>query len=114
MAQDIPDEFTVSVDGVGQFRFHRRTMGRQLRIACAYDRLTEGMGERTPEFVARVATCLADLEVLTVSGPKDWDPERADGFDPDAFVAILKVWEELRRTEMTFRAGPVGAEAPRA
>ena len=100
-------DFVVPVDGVGTFTFARRVFRDQFAIAAEYGRLSEG--QPLTEGDAMFATMAADIRVLMVQGPVDWD---IDTLDPaDGYSILDKVWSALRDKEKSFRAGvQVGAK----
>ena len=98
------DQFTVSVDGVGDFTFLRRTIRLNIAISVEQSRLGEGvdLDADLTIFIAAVAA----LKVLTVEAPKGWDLDKLDTFDEESYDKIISVWGVLRDKENTFRKGP--------
>jgi hypothetical protein len=107
-----PEDFPVNVDGVGRFVFGQRDMRSQFAIEAEFKRLTEGEIEFSSYF-GELASHVADLKVLAVSAPDDWDPDGFDPYDEESYAKINLVWSALRDKEMTFRgrskAKPKGA-----
>lgn len=105
MRTPAPTDFFLDVDGVGNFRFAKRTMRDEMRIAAEYSRLTEGVTTPT-EYLALVAGWLSVLSVLTVSAPAGWDLEGMDPLEEESYTKLSRVYEALREKEGSFRRGP--------
>lgn len=105
MRQESPTDFTVTVEGIGTFRFARRTMRDQVRIDAEFVRLTDGL-EDVPAYLERVAGSMALLRVLTVSAPEGWDLDRLDPLEGDSYRQLLAVSDALREKEHSFRRKP--------
>jgi hypothetical protein len=101
-------DFVVTVDGIGTFTFGRRVFRDQFAIGAAYARLSEG--QPLDQTDSAFANMVAELQVLTVAAPPEWD---IDTLDPeDGYGIIRKVWSALRDKEIAFRGGvPVRTEA---
>ncbi|ATI15628.1 hypothetical protein [Bordetella phage vB_BbrM_PHB04] len=108
------NDFTIPVEGIGAFRFARRTMRDELRIAAEFSRLTEGV-ETPTTYLATVAGWIATLKVLTVEAPGGWiknldgkptnNLDEIDPLDDETYATLLKVHAVLREKEGSFRRG---------
>lgn len=96
-------DFTVEVDGIGQFRFGRRTMRDELRIGSEFSRLTEGVEIPTP-WLEMTAGMISALKVLTVSAPDGWSLDDMDPLDSNTYTRMMKVHSALRAKEDDFRS----------
>ena len=100
-----PGDFTVTVEGLGQFVFARRTMRDEFAVAAEYSRLTEGAAD--PESrLAYLARAFSALKVLMVSGPNGW---RVDDLEPQedaSYTQLEQVYDALRVKEADFRKKP--------
>lgn len=77
-----PKTFTVTVEGIGDFAFRRRTIGDDIKIAVAYERLTGGIGPSPMSFLDHIASALATYRVLAASWPSpEWAPELVEQMD---------------------------------
>jgi hypothetical protein len=97
-------DFVVPVDGVGSFSFAKKKFSDQIAIESEYNRLTEGQDTVTT-FLWNIATATANLKVLTVSAPPNWDVEELDPEDPESYIKLMKVWGALRDKQAAFRQG---------
>lgn len=98
-------DFTVSVDGVGDFTFARRTLGDSIKIRRDYLRLCGGEeGEKDLE-ISCYANITATVGVLCVSAPAGWeDPEKLDmTASPDVLDQLLTLYDKLKEKEDSFR-----------
>ena len=103
----IGGEFTLPVEGIGEFTFRRRTIRLNIAIGVEQTRLSEGvtLDKDFALFVEAVAT----LKVLTSEAPKDWDVDAMDVFDDDSYAHVMEVWSALREKEATFLKRPPAA-----
>lgn len=110
-----PTDFTVEVDNVGVFRFAKRTMRDEMRIAAEYSRLTEGV-ETPTIWLETVATWISTLKVLTVNAPADWQSlDDIDPLDEVTYSRLMAVHRALREKEGSFRrAANAPGQAARA
>lgn len=97
-------DFHVEVDGVGRFRFARRTMRDEFHVGAEYSRLTEGVDTPTA-WLGQMASMVSNLKVLAVTVPADWDIDAMDPLDNESYSRIVKVYNALRVQEDTFRSG---------
>lgn len=118
MRTPAPTDFWVDVEGVGNFRFAKRTMRDELRIETEYSRLTEGVATPT-DYLALVARWMSTLGVLTVSAPAGWDIEAMDPLEDTTYSKLSRVFDALREKEGSFRrpatqggAGPRPGDEP--
>lgn len=96
---------TVTVEGVGSFQIQRRTMRVQLQIASEYNRLVEGADQVSAELGA-LASFMAFLKVMVVSGPDGWDPYGVDADDAEAQATLRKVYSAIDDADARFREKP--------
>ena len=100
-------DFDVEVDGVGTFRFGRRSMRDEIKIQVEFARIIEGV---TPtEWLAVVAGWIAALKVLTVRAPDGWDIDAMDPLDDESYAKMAKVHRALTEKERSFRRKPAQA-----
>lgn len=111
--------YALDVEGVGNFKFRRRTGAVDIKIGAEYCRLSEGVAGSTPWF-AGVCAAVAALKVLIVEAPEgfsiDMDklPEHG-GFDPldeTAYGRVMRVHQATLEKERFFRAGGGPKRAP--
>jgi len=102
MRQAAATDFNVEVEGVGAFRFGRRSMRDEMRVGAEFSRLTEGVEAPTP-WLELVAGVIAALKVLTVEAPDGWDVDAMDPLDQDTYDKLLSVHAALRAKEEDFR-----------
>jgi len=100
-----PGDFTVAVEGLGDFTFGRRTMRDEFAIAAEYSRLTEG--EADPESrLAYLARAYAALKVLLVSGHDGWKVTELEPQENASYTQMELVYEALCVKEADFRKKP--------
>jgi hypothetical protein len=97
-------DFYVDVKDIGRFRLAKRTMRDEFQIGAEYSRLTEGVDTPTP-WLAQMATMVANLKVLAVTVPEDWNIDEMDPLDDESYSRIFRVYEALRAREDSFRSG---------
>ena len=100
-------DFSVPIEGIGQFRFARRTMADEIRIQSEYAKYLNG-AEATP-WLASVAGWLATLRVLIVRAPDGWQPEELEQLDPldeQVYAKLSQIHGGLRDAEREFRRKP--------
>ena len=95
-------DFHVIVEGVGSFRFARRTMRDEMNIAVEFSRLTHGIETPSPT-LHLMASWISTLTVLTVSAPEGWDIYSMDPLDDATYSRLLAVHSALRAKEDDFR-----------
>lgn len=109
-------DFPVSVDGVGQFTFARRTMRDEIAIQVEYARIIDG-AEPTA-WLQAVGGWLSVLKVLTVRAPEGWDLDDLDPLDEGTYAKLTAVYGGLTEKERSFRRQPAlagqGDGAPKA
>jgi len=114
MRNEAPTDFTVPVEGIGTFRFARRTMRDQFSIDTEIARLTDGL-DNLPEYLALAASAVACIKVLAVESPAGWDPEKLDPLEEESYRQLLAVHRALRESEGRFRGRPgKGSEESRS
>lgn len=105
-------DFFVPVEGVGTFRFGRRTYGDRLKIRAEFLRLCQEFGEANadPELSTH-AVILAAHKVLCVEAPKGWENLEAIDLvsDPHAEDKVFAIYAALKEKEDSFRL-PKGAD----
>lgn len=107
-----PNEFTVSVEGIGSFTFAYRKMRHELSIAAEFSRICEGV-ETPNAFLNTVGDWISTLRVLTLQAPDGWDLDELDPLDSDDYGRLFRVYSALRAKEDSFRGRAVktGEEA---
>lgn len=99
------NDYDVQVEGIGQFKFARRSLGDELKVQVEYARITEGVMQPTP-WLYSLGTWLSALRVLMVGAPDGWDMEAMDPLEDDTYDQIKKVYEAMRDKEDSFRRKP--------
>lgn len=97
-------DYHIVVEGIGRFRFARRTMRDEFQIGAEYSRLTEGVNTPTP-WLAQMASMVSNLKVLAVTVPANWNIDSMDPLDEESYSKIVKVYNALRAQEDSFRRG---------
>ena len=93
--------YTLNVDGIGPFEFRRHTMQQEYRVVAEFGRLSEGAP--LPDWANSFFSMVAQLKVLTVKAPKEWDIELLDPLDESDLEKIEKVYRAMRDKEDSFR-----------
>ncbi len=105
MRKPADSDFDIELEGVGRFRYARRTLGDNIAIRAKVARLTQGVGDLDIELNVLANLC-ASHAVLCVEAPAGWeDLESLDwssGKDEQAFM----LFAALRDKEESFRAKP--------
>lgn len=99
------NDYELAVEGIGQFKFSRRSLGDELKVQVEYARITEGLMQPTP-WLYSLGTWLSALRVLMVSAPDGWDMEAMDPLDDDTYDQMKRVYEAMREKEDSFRRKP--------
>lgn len=97
------NDFFVDVDGIGTFRFARRTFGDRIAIRREYIRLTGNVDDVQ---LASLAVAAASLSILMVDGPDGWRDIQEVDFSVDQDLAedrIYEIYDKMRATEDSFR-----------
>lgn len=96
-------DFLVDLEGVGKFRFARRTFGDRIKIRGEIARMARDFGDDL-DAVAEV-TVVAVCKTLMVSCPKGWeDIEAIDLVDrPEAEEQAWQLFMKLQDAESRFR-----------
>lgn len=114
-------DFYVDVEGIGRFRFGRRTYGDRLKIRAEFARLTKAYVEHDEKGdelldadLAGMASVISAYKTLMVECPAGWeDLERVDmNLHPDIELQSYRVYAALKAKEDSFR--PVAAPASEA
>lgn len=103
MRQPKDTDFLVELDGVGKFRFARRTFGDRIKIRGEIARMARDFGDDL-DAVAEV-TVVAVYKTLIVACPKGWeDIEAIDLVDrPEAEDQAWQLFLKLQDAESRFR-----------
>ena len=97
-------EFPVSVAGIGEFTFRRRTIRDTVAIEAEKTRILGGPCD-APGLLA-AAHCIAHISQLLVSAPQGWSVEHYDPVDdPENIKDLYRIGMALRDAEATFRQG---------
>lgn len=98
-------DFFVEVEGLGTFRFGRRTYGDRLKIRSEFLRLTRELADVDDPDLATQAAIVAAHKVLCVDAPAGWeDLETIDLIDrPDAEDSVFELYYALKNKEDHFR-----------
>lgn len=100
-------DFFIPIDGVGTFRYGRRTLGDRMRIRAQYLRYTEEFGDDDPN-LSMYAGMFSTHSVLCVEAPSGWeDLADIDATDEDKVEAAFKLFTELKKMEDSFDKGVV-------
>ena len=94
-------DFYETVEGVGRFRFAKRTMKLEMEIQREYASYAGGVDPTV--WLITLAEYLSTLRVLVVEGPEDWDMDNMDPLDDETYKKISKVFSALREREERFR-----------
>jgi hypothetical protein len=106
-----PNDFVVEVDGVGQFRFGRRTFLDHTVIRADYVRLTGG--DDADAELASYAALIAVVRHLCVSAPEGWDDLEHKLMTDQETDQAFELLRKVREQEDLFRQGAIeGSEAP--
>ncbi len=96
-----PGDYPVTVDGLGQFVFGRRTMRDEFAIAAEYSRLTEGVADARSR-LAVLARAFAAIKVLMVSSPNGWDVAELNPGKDASYAQLEAVFDALLAAEADF------------
>lgn len=99
------NDYEVPVEGIGQFKFSRRSLGDELKVQAEYARITEGAIQPTP-WLFSLGTWISALRVLMVSAPDGWDLEALDPLADESYAQIKQIYEAMREKEDSFRRKP--------
>lgn len=98
-------DFFVDVEGIGIFRFGRRTYGDRLKIRAEFLRLVREFGEEEDAELSTHAAVISAHKVLCVEAPEGW--ESLESVDlvavPDAEDKIFAIFAGLKEKEDSFR-----------
>ncbi len=108
MKQAKDTDFTVSVEGVGDFRYARRTLGDNLKIRSEFLRLLDGMAPDADQELSLFSNVFATHRVLCVSAPGGWEDlaSLGEGQDGGNIMKVLALWDKIGEAEYSFRQGP--------
>lgn len=99
-------DYRVNVEGVGDFVFSTRSMRDEIKIQREFAEMIDGV--KPTEWLQAVCGWLADLRVLTVKSPEDWDLDDLDPLDPETYAKLGRVHTAFLEKERSFRS-PKGA-----
>lgn len=101
------DDFSIEVEGLGSFRFGRRTQRDQYKIRGLYGSLTGNNWTEDGKVVDLEAWMHANLEVLTVEFPPTFSLDKLDPLvDDEEDDRMSRVYLALRAKEASFRTKP--------
>lgn len=109
-----PRDFTVDVEGLGQFVFGYRKMEDHLKIEVEFARITQGLAQPTP-WLLTIGEWMSTLRILLVKAPNGFDLDEIDPLEDDTFNNLRAIFRALREKEDSFRKKRApGSEASRA
>lgn len=94
-------DYRVSVEGVGDFVFAKRTMRDEINVQVEFARIIQGV--EPTQWLQVVGGCLSDLRVLTVKSPEGWDLDALDPLEEDVYAKLVLVHDALIAKERSFR-----------
>lgn len=94
-------DFFVELDGVGKFRFGRRTFGDRMAMGAETSRLTGG-NEVDPETSA-YASFIAAHKVLCVEAPEGWEDLEQLDLITHSEEKVFELYAKVREVEARFR-----------
>jgi hypothetical protein len=101
------DDFTVTVEGVGDFRFGRRQQKDQYKIRGLYAKLSGDNWKEDGTVGDLEAWWHATLEVMIVQYPDGFSLEKLDPLvDPENDDRLGRIYLALRQRETSFRPQP--------
>ncbi len=96
--------YEITVDGVGDFTFKRRTLRLSTMILGEYERYVSGI-ESPSDYLVSIATWISALKVLIEEAPKGFDLETMDPVEPETYAKLSEVYSALVGAENRFRGG---------
>lgn len=96
-------DYPVTVDGVGNFTFGRRTMRDEIAVQVEFARLIDGVEPTV--WLQTVCGWIAALKVMTVRAPDGWDLDELDPFESETYEKLGRVHAALADKERSFRRG---------
>lgn len=111
--QPKPNDFFLEVEGVGQFRFNRKTYGSQIKIDAAIVRILGPNMQSEDATMNMHANMVGSYGALMVDCPPGWEKLEDINLDeyPEREGDILKVCLALREKLHSFRRPAAGNEA---
>ena len=111
MRPQAENDIRVEVEGVGEFRYARRTLGDSLKIRAEFIRLLGGLPPDADDDLAGMANIFATHRVLCTGCPAGWEDFGAidEASHPHAVATVLEVFFKLKESEDSFRGGKDGA-----
>ncbi|EDY2030040.1 hypothetical protein GTB64_004482 [Salmonella enterica] len=107
MRKPLATDFIENIEGIGRFRFARRTMADEMKIQRLFSEYTGGVDATV--WLLTVGEYLSTLRVLIVEAPEGWDIENLDPLEDETYEQMGRVFVTLREREETFRRKPAGA-----
>lgn len=101
-------DFFVEPEGVGRFRYGRKTFGDRIRIRAEFLRLTGGNEDDLD--LSTMAGLVAAHKVLCVEAPVGWvDLEAIDALEDEQGLdkKLLRLYQLVVDKEGSFRRGPI-------
>jgi hypothetical protein len=105
MARTAKDsDFPVEVDGIGRFKFARRTQKDRYLIRTYYGQLTNDHWQEDGSVADMEAFMHATIHILAVEQPDGFSVDQLDPImDDDIHKKIEKIFLALRQKEVSFR-----------
>lgn len=101
------EDFTVEVDGIGQFKFGRRTQRDVYKVRGLYSKITGDNWKDDGTVGDMEAWMYSMLEVMTVEFPDGFSLDKLDPLtDPEDDDRLHRVYMALRQKELSFRTKP--------
>lgn len=102
-----PNDFFLDVEGVGHFRFNRRTYGAQIKIDSIIARILGPNGQQEEEDAIMLmhANLVAGYKALAVECPPGWEDLEAIDLteEPEKDQEIFRVYMALKEKLDSFR-----------
>lgn len=98
-------DFFIEIDGVGRFRFSRKTYGAQIKIDAEISRILGPNMDLSDSTMGLHAMLMGHYKALMVECPPGWENLEELNLDEDPTLdqKILEVYFELRRKLDSFR-----------
>lgn len=99
-------DFHVTVDGLGTFRYGRRTFGDRIKIRAEFLRMVRELDAEEMDLdLSAMASVVAAHKVLCVDAPAGWaDLEQIDLLDNESGETdVFRIYAALKEKEDSFR-----------